>query len=743
MTTATVETSSPAGGAGGAPPPGRTVAAAKAAGGIALVLVAWAALGRLLPHGAPPVIVLTGVVYGALNALVAIGIVLVYRANRVVNFAQAEFGSVAAVLAIEFRLKLHFDYFLAVGCGLVMALVLGALVEVLIIRRFSRAPRLILAVVTIGLAQVLNGFSILIPLRWSGLSTGSFTTPFNARFRVFPVVFNANHVVALVAIPAVLVALTLFLRYTDYGVAIRAAAENGDRAHLLGVPVRRLSTVVWAVAGVLSALAVILRVPILGFTSFTSVSGGGFSLLLRTLAAAVIGGMESLPVTALAAVGLGIVQELGAWTFRTATYVDALLLVVILVVFLFRRERFSRAAETGIGNWRGVAEVRPIPSEMRNLPEVRWGLRAVRVLLIGGVLVFPMVASPSQNQLAALIFIYAIVAVSLVVLTGWAGHISLGHFALVGFGAATTGLLLTRHGWDLLLAVPAAVLVAAGAAFLIGLPALRISGPFLAVTTLAFAVTSSTFFLDRRYVPWFVPDFVPRPALWGRVVFDQDWQMYLLALVGLVVVMAAARSLRASRTGRALVAARDNELAAQSVAIDTVRLKLTGFAVSGAIAGFAGALYVLHQTAFKTDAFGPEVSLRLFAMVVIGGLGSLPGAILGAAYIRGAEFFLPRGWQLIASGGGIIALLLFLPGGLGGLLYQLRDGFLRKVAERRRMLVPSLLADSRVEDDETPIAFDTAIGGLSSAASGDGDTGDGDTGDGAAAPDRQPVEVSP
>src|SRR5439155_5161522 len=251
--------------------------------------------------------------------------------------------------------------------------------------------------------------------------------------------------------------------------------------------------------------------------------------------------------------------------------------------------------------------------------------------------------------------------------------------------------------------------------FLIGLPALRISGPFLAVTTLAFAVTSSTFFLDRRYVPWFVPDFVPRPALWGRVVFDQDWQMYLLALVGLVVVMAAARSLRASRTGRALVAARDNELAARSVAIDTVRLKLVGFAVSGGIAGFAGALYVLHQTAFKTDAFGPEVSLRLFAMVVIGGLGSLPGAILGAAYIRGAEFFLPRGWQLIASGGGIIALLLFLPGGLGGLLYQLRDGFLRKVAERRRMLVPSLLADVRVEDDETPIALGAALGGLTRA----------------------------
>jgi len=182
------------------------------------------------------------------------------------------------------------------------------------------------------------------------------------------------------------------------------------------------------------------------------------------------------------------------------------------------------------------------------------------------------------------------------------------------------------------------------------------------VSTLAFAVTSSTFFLDHRYVPWFVPDLVPRPALWNRVTFDSDLAMYYVALFGLVLAMAVARSLRKSRTGRALVATRDNASAAKSVSIDTTRVKLTAFAVSGGIAGFAGALYVLHQTAFKTDAFGPEVSLRLFSMVVIGGLGSLPGAIIGAAYIRGAEFFLRGGWALVASGAGIVLLLLFQPG---------------------------------------------------------------------------------
>lgn len=671
-------------------------------------------LDLVLPQGAPLGIVVRGIVFGSLNGLIAIGIVLVYRANKVVNFAQADFGAVAAVLAIEFVLQLRMNYFLAIFLGFVIALALGALIERLVIRRFRNAPRLILAVATIGLSQVLNGVSILIPLLWTGLSSGSFTTPFSFTFVVKPVVFNGNHLVAIIAVVIAVAALTAFLRYTDYGIAIRAAAENGDRANLLGVPTARLSTMVWAIAGLLSAMAVILRTPLLGFSSFTSVSGSGFALLLITLAAAVFGGMESLPVTFLAAVGLGIVQELGAWTFHTATYVDALLLGAILIVLLLRRDRFSRATETGIATFKALREVRPIPSELRGTWEVRAGLVLLKGAFIGAALALPVFLEPSQEQLAALIFIYAIVAVSLVVLTGWGGQISLGHFALTGFGAATTGYVLTTLHWDLFLAIPIAMAVAALAAFLVGLPALRITGPFLAVTTLAFAVTSGSLFLNHKYVK-FLPDFVPRPALWGRVDISQDWQMYYVSLFALIVAMAVARSFRQSRTGRALVGTRDNFQAAQSFSINTTIVKLTGFAVSGAIAGLAGSVYVLHQTAFKSDAFGPDVSIRLFSMVVIGGLGSLPGAFLGAAYVRGAEFFLPAGWSIIASGAGIVALLLFLPGGLGELSYRIRDRFLRWVARRHDILVPSLVADLRLTEDQAPVALGEALASLSEA----------------------------
>ncbi|TML39453.1 MAG: hypothetical protein E6G27_10835 [Actinobacteria bacterium] len=699
----------------------------RAALGAAIAVVVWVLGDHVLPRGLPLGIVLQGAMFGSLYALVALGLVLIYRANRVINFAQAELGGVAAVLAIEFRLRLGWNYFLAIAAGLVMAVVLGGLIEILIIRRFGGAPRLIVAVATIGLAQVLNGFSVQIPVEWNGaLKAAQFTTPFSAHFQLYPVVFDGNAVLALVVVPVVLLALTAFLRFTDYGVAIRAAAENGDRARLLGIPVRGLSTLVWAIGGFLSALAILLRVPLLGFASFTSVSSGGYTLLLYVLTAAVIGAMTSLALTAVAAVGLGVVQSLGAWTFSNSTYVDALLLLVILAALLVKRERFNRAVESGVGTWRALKEVRPIPAELRTLPEVRTGLLVLRALLLVGVLAFPFVASPARSQLAALILIYGMVAVSLVVLTGWAGHLSLGHWALVGFGGAATGTLLVAHGWDLFLAVPAGALVAAGAAFLIGLPALRISGPFLAVTTLAFAVTSSSFFLRHRFVPWFVPDFVPRPSLWDRIAFGSDRGMYFVCLGALVLVMMAARSLRNSRTGRVLIATRDNVPGTQAMSINTTKAKLTAFAISGAIAGAAGALYVLHQTAFKSDAFSPDISLRLFSMVVIGGLSSLPGAILGATFIKGAEFFLRGGWATIASGAGIVGLLLVLPEGLGGFLYVIRDGALRWVANRRGLVVPSLVADVRVETEEAPVALDLALAGLVRRPTGEITGGDGE-----------------
>src|SRR5947199_5671767 len=236
--------------------------AARAAAWIAALGLAWLIPAGTLQNGLPAGIVFKGVVFGALYGLIAIGLVLIYRANRVVNFAQAEFGAVAAVLAIDLLLHWHVPYLIAVPAGLLIALLTGAFVNAVVISRFRRAPRLILSVATIGLAQILSGIAVLIPLaigsKSGKLGATQFTTPFKAGFTIRPVLFNANYVVTIVVVIAIMVGLASFFRYSDYGVAIRAAAENSDRAGLLGIPVPRLNTIVWSLAAVLSAVAVIL-----------------------------------------------------------------------------------------------------------------------------------------------------------------------------------------------------------------------------------------------------------------------------------------------------------------------------------------------------------------------------------------------------------------------------------------------------------------------------------------------------
>src|SRR5436190_4022159 len=403
---------------------------ARVPGWVVGFLVAWAVAAAVLPHGLPPGIMFKGIVFGSLYALIAIGLVLIYRANRVVNFAQAQFGAVAAVIAIELVLHWHVPYLIAVPIGFAIALLTGAIVNAAVISRFRRAPRLILSVATIGLAQILTGIATLIPLAIGAssgnLGTTQFTTPFKATFAIRPVLFNANYVVTVVVVIAIMVGLAAFLRYSDYGVGIRAAAENSDRAGLLGIPVPRLNTIVWSLAALLSAVAVILRTPMQGFSSFSILSSGGNALLLRTLAAAVIGKMENIPRTVIAAICIGVFENAAIWTTANTVIVDALLVVVILVALLLQRDFFQRSLETGIASFRAIREVRPVPKELKGVPEVELAGLGLSLLLLVGLAGLPFLLSPGKQQLAAIILIYSIVAESLVALTGLAGQISVG-----------------------------------------------------------------------------------------------------------------------------------------------------------------------------------------------------------------------------------------------------------------------------------------------------------------------------
>ena len=216
----------------------------KVIGGTCGVAVAWAVAARLLPRGLPSGVVLQGLVLGGLTSLTAMGLVLVYRASRVFNFAQAEIGGLAATTGVIMVAGAHLPYVVAVASGLAVAAATGWLIDATVVRRFFTAPRLIFTVATVGLAQVLGAAQIGLPGLFGHLDAlSTFRTPFKTSFSVAPLLFTGDHVMAMVAVPLVLLGLAWFFSRSDVGIAIRAAADSSDRALLLGIPVRRLSRV--------------------------------------------------------------------------------------------------------------------------------------------------------------------------------------------------------------------------------------------------------------------------------------------------------------------------------------------------------------------------------------------------------------------------------------------------------------------------------------------------------------------
>ncbi len=311
--------------------------------------------------GPPAGIVVQGALLGGLSALLALGLALVYRAHRILNFAQGDLGAAPASLAVLLVVTSGASWLVAFVAGLATAVVVGVLVELLVIRRFFRAPRLVLSVATIGLAQVLAGIGLLLP-GWFGvdLPPQSFPAPIDVSFTVEPLRFGGNDVVALIAIPLAFVGIALFLR-TRIGLATRACADDVDRAALVGIPVRRVHSVVWAIAALLAFLAVFLRAGIVGLSLGTVL---GPSLLLPALAAAVIGRMERLPTIAAAAIALGVIEQSVVWGWNQPSDVYPVLFVVVVVAVWLTPAGAGLRSRLEPSTWRAVREPRPVPRQL-------------------------------------------------------------------------------------------------------------------------------------------------------------------------------------------------------------------------------------------------------------------------------------------------------------------------------------------------------------------------------------------
>lgn len=659
----------------------------------------------LLPRPTPAAILVRGVLAGCTTAMLAAGLVLVYRSARIVNFAQAAMGGAAAYLFKALVDFIGVPFFLAFPVVVVGAALAGLLINGLFIQRFFTAPRLVLTVVTIVLADFLRNsdrFVNAIPgigsaartVRGaSGLQASRVKLPFSDfGIQISAITFGFGAAFTLVLTVLALGGLALFLRKSRLGTAVRGAASNADRALSLGINVRQLSAVVWTISGLLSGLALV-TFDINGVAA----SGGSFALIIRPLAAAVLARMSSIPVAVAAAFGLSILEAATTWSFATGPAVDVGLLLVIGFSLLTQRRRWVRSEEGSPSSWEGTKEIRPIPKELT----VVAGVRRARVLLISIAIavatVFPFAMPNAQTNLASLIFIQALVALSLVVLTGWAGQVSLGQFALVGLAAVAGGNLTGSAGLSFWVTLPLVGVGVAGVAALLGLPALRMQGSFLAVSTLAFAAATQAVLFETAAIERFIPTRVYRPSFLS-MSFTSERGYYFLCLGFLVLTAFVVARLRRSRPGRVFIALRDNGAGVESFGIPSTRTRLVAFALSGAICGIAGVLFVHHQRALDAGSFDPVVSVEVFIMAMIGGVTSVAGALLGAVYVGVAGFLIGNElFRTIVTSGGLLVLLVVAPGGLAGLAAAARDAGLRIVAMRRQIPVPSLFADADYE----------------------------------------------
>jgi len=622
-----------------------------------------------------------GAVLGLLGSLMAVGLGLTYRLNKVVNFAQGDLGTAPAVLAVGLIGFSGVNYFVGLLTGLVAVVVLTFCAEFVVVRRFRRSPRLVLTVATIGLSQFLVVVSLLIPRIWgqTPISTAVITFPWHHTWHIAPIVFSADDLVAVVVSLASLAAVSAWFTRSDVGIAVQAAGDRRDRAAMLGIPVGRLQSVTWVVAGTLGFISIFFQAAILGLPLDPSF---GLTALVTALAALALGNFSELPVIAASAVALGILEQGVAWDEPSNPSLGlAVLAGVVFAAILVRQllvRRTDRQAEPTLAL---ASSARDLPEAAHDLTEVKVGIPAVGLVVFAAAVTLPLWMGAGELIRASSLVVLAIVGCSIVVLTGWSGQVSLGQMSFAAVGASVGAVALLDWHWDLSLALLLAGAAAAAVAVVVGIPTLRLDGMFAAVTTLAFALAASGYLLVRAEFSWIPQAQLNVPYLFGYAVTSQT-SVFELCLGVLVLVLVALHGLRHSRTGRVLRALPSNPRAASGYGVRVVRAKLIAFAISGFIAGLAGCLLVVVNQSYQEASFLVPASLIVFTSTAVGGLGSALGALLGAAIVEGSIVYLPPSWQLFPSALGVLIVLILFPRGLAGVVEVLRDKAVESLQRR-------------------------------------------------------------
>ncbi|HVU74360.1 MAG TPA: branched-chain amino acid ABC transporter permease/ATP-binding protein [Mycobacteriales bacterium] len=615
-----------------------------------------------------------GLVTGMTYGLLGVGLVLIYRTNRIINFAHGNIGAFAAALFPLAVHTLHIPYWIALPPVLLIAGVAGAGAEAIVVRRLRRAPLVMSVVATLGVGQFLALLGLVINPKAGAAIT--FPKPAGMpTFHLGALYITESYFAMFFLCPAVAIAVALFLRYSRYGIALRCAASNPEAARMAGIFAGRMSSLAWGIAGMMAALTAILVAPT---GSFNQIDAFGPSLLLKALVCAVVARMSSIPLALVAGVVLGAVESLVSYNYPNAGVVEAVIFAVIVGALLLQRQRVGRGEEKG--SWAAVQAIAPIPVRLRQLWAVRALGPATALIVLAVLALLPAVMSNSNSVKMTAIFGYVVVGFSAGIVTGLAGQLSLGQFGIAAIGGVVSYQVVYRTG-SYVEGFVYAGLAAAAVSVVLGLPALRSRGLLLTVTTLAFALLVPDWLIQQRWV--LGPRGVDpgRPIVFGHAL-DTGRAYYYVGLLVLVVAMLLSRNVWSGGTGRLLVAVRDNEDAARAFTIRATVVKLQGFALAGFIAGVGGAMYAHSLALVSNTAYPTTVSIQIMEMVVIGGLSILSGPILGAIVIFGVSFTHLDSFGLAATALGQLLIIMYFPGGMAQWVAPVRDRIVKALGRR-------------------------------------------------------------
>jgi ABC-type branched-subunit amino acid transport system ATPase component/branched-subunit amino acid ABC-type transport system permease component len=583
---------------------------------------------------------LLGLGTGAIYALLGQGLVLIYRGAGVLNLAHGAFAMAAAYIYYE----LHFVHLHSVAISILVTVgilvVVGVLTDQLLMRRLRAGSALAPLIGTLGLLLIIQSIGT--------LRYGSNATLIGPLIRPEPVnvlgaTVSSDRLWLLAIAVATTIALAAIWRYTRLGWVLSAVSENRRAAAALGWSPERASSLTWAVGAGLAAIAGILIAPItqLAVTKLTLI-------VFPALAAALIGRFRSFAGTLVGGLGIGVAEaEVGRYVDLPGASAALPFLAVVAVLLVSGTAVLSRGQTAG----------RP--------PELGLGRINVSVaapLFIVSALLISFTLSNDWLSATAVWMSVGLILLSLVVLTGYAGQLSLAQYALAGMGALFAARLVHSAEWPFEFAVAAGVLGAVLVGLLFALPALRTRGVELAVVTLGLGVAAQELLFNNADVTAGQAGTpVGSPHLFGLNIdgFEHPQRYALVCLVAFSLCAVAVANLRRGRSGRRLIAIRTNERAASALGINVLSAKLHAFALAGAIAGLGGILMAFQFSTVTYAGFGPMASINAAALVVIGGVGFVAGPLVGAVLAVGSI-----GQQIAGLSGSDAASYLPLIGGV-------------------------------------------------------------------------------